>query len=88
MKIDLDDDFDFGFTTTTESELAQPAREEATETVQRYKNALEQMYKAITPLLDNLLVDADTKPIINWPNRKKKIEQFKEKLTAIRDVVG
>lgn len=66
------EDFDFGFTTTTEDELKQEGFDKA-----------HQMYDAIMPLLKNLQKDADKNPIINWPNRGKKIDEFITKLNKI-----
>lgn len=66
------EDFDFGFTTSSEEDIKQ----EGNDKVQR-------MYDAIMPLLNNLKKDADTNPIINWPNRAQKIDQFITKLNAI-----
>lgn len=41
------------------------------------------MYDAIMPLLINLKKDANKNPIINWPNRGAKIDQFITKLNNI-----
>lgn len=70
--IDFDDDFDFGFTTASEEEIKQEGNDKA-----------KAMYDAIMPLLMNLQKDADKNPIINWPNRAKKIDQFITKLNKI-----
>lgn len=70
--IDFDDDFDFGFTTASEEEIKQEGNDKA-----------RAMYDAIMPLLMNLQKDADKNPIINWPNRAKKIDQFITKLNKI-----
>lgn len=70
---DLDlDDFDFGFTTSSEEEIKQEGNDKA-----------QAMYNAILPLLKNLKKDADKNPIINWPNRGKKIDEFINKLDKI-----
>jgi hypothetical protein len=70
---DLDlDDFDFGFTTSSEEEIKQEGNDKA-----------RAMYDAIMPLLKNLQKDSDKNPIINWPNRGKKIDQFITKLNKI-----
>lgn len=69
--LDLDD-FDFGFTTSSEEEIKQEGNDKA-----------QAMYDAIMPLLKNLQKDADKNPIINWPNRAKKIDQFITKLNKI-----
>lgn len=65
------DDFDFGFSTHSEEELIPQ------------DNRAQQMFDAIVPLLNNLAKDADTNAYIHWPNRTKKIEEFKNKLQAI-----
>jgi hypothetical protein len=70
--IDFDDDFDFGFTTTTEESFKQEGQDKA-----------RAMYDAIMPLLKNLQKDADKNPIINWPNRGKKIDSFITRLNKI-----
>jgi hypothetical protein len=70
---DLDlEDFDFGFTTSSEEEIKQEGNDKA-----------RAMYDAIMPLLKNLQKDADKNPIINWPNRGKKIDQFITKMNKI-----
>lgn len=66
------EDFDFGFTTSSEEDIKQAVNDKA-----------EEMYEAIMPLLTNLKKDADKNPIINWPNRGKKIDEFIKKLTKI-----
>lgn len=71
-KIDLESEFDFGFTTGTEEEFKQEGYDKA-----------RAMYDAIIPLLNNLKKDADKNPIINWPNRGVKIDQFITKLNKI-----
>lgn len=71
-KLDIDLDFDFGFTTTTEEEIKQEGNDKA-----------RMMYDAILPLLTNLKKDSDKNPIINWPNRGEKIDQFITKLNKI-----
>lgn len=67
-----DDTFDFGFTTATVDSFQQEGNDKA-----------HAMYDAIIPLLVNLKKDADKNPIINWPNRKEKIDEFIDKLRAI-----
>lgn len=72
MSITELDDFDFGFTTSSEEEIKQEGYDKA-----------HAMYDAIMPLLTNLKKDADKNPIINWPNRAAKIDQFITKLNKI-----
>lgn len=71
MSLELDD-FDFGFTTASEDDFKQEGNDKA-----------QAMYDAIIPLLKNLQKDADKNPIINWPNRKAKIDSFITKLNKI-----
>lgn len=75
------DDFDFGFTTHSNTEFIQA--DEAEEKTTRANNEAQLMYDAILPLLNNLVQDAEKKEFIHWPDRRQKIEQFKEKLNAI-----
>lgn len=70
--IDFDEDFDFGFTTASEDDYKQEGNDKA-----------RAMYDAIMPLLKNLMKDADKNPIINWPNRADKIDQFITRLNKI-----
>ena len=72
LDFELDEDFDFGFTTASEEEIKQEGEDKA-----------RAMYDAIMPLLNNLKKDADKNPIINWPNRKAKIDSFITKLNKI-----
>lgn len=73
----IDDEYDFGFSTHTEDEF-QPSSE-----IEEYQARLRRMYDSIIPLLDNLAKDADKNPIIKWPDRGKKIAEFKKKLADI-----
>jgi hypothetical protein len=66
------DDFDFGFTTMAEEDIKAEGNDKA-----------RAMYDSIMPLLKNLQKDADKNPIINWPNRATKIDQFITKLNKI-----
>ena len=70
--LDIDLDFDFGFTTGSEDDYKQEGNDKA-----------KAMYDAIMPLLTNLKKDADKNPIINWPNRAEKIDQFITRLNKI-----
>jgi len=71
-----DDDFDFGFTTISETDL--------TSGQDQLTKQLQSLYNAIIPLLKNLQSNPD-KDYINWPNRVKKIQEFK---TKIDEIVG
>lgn len=71
---------DFGFTFTTEDQMFREGGlvDEKDELTMR----LQKMYDAILPLLNNLNRNPD-QDIIKWPNRSKKINDFKSKLDAI-----
>lgn len=85
-KINIEiDDFDFGFTTLSEEELKSRENDIAEQVTSAANSKLEQMYKLIMPLLNNLAKDADTNEYIKWPNRGAKIKQFIEKLDQIRN---
>lgn len=72
------DDFDFGFTTVSEDVFQQ-----AEAAAQDGQQKAGMIYKAIQPLLNNLMKDADKNAYIHWPDRKVKIEAFKKKLESI-----
>lgn len=90
------DDFDFGFSAVDEKELdsikaleakAQTLAKTAQEKEQlgaAVNEKLKRMYSMIVPLLDNLAKDPD-KSYIYWPDRQKKIAQFKQKLKDVID---
>jgi hypothetical protein len=71
MTMELED-FDFGFTTMAEEDIRAEGNDKT-----------RAMYDAIMPLLKNLQKDADKNPIINWPNRGKKIDEFITRLNKI-----
>lgn len=75
-----DDLFDFGFTAVSEDELEAVQTSIANQTSSQER--LERMYKSILPLLDNLEKDP-SKDYIYWPDRTKKIDSFRKKLTDI-----
>ena len=77
--MELDDSFDFGFTSVSEDVFN--ASEEQLQEAATTK-AME-VYKAVLPLLNNLIKDADKNAYIHWPNRAEKIELFKKKLLTI-----
>jgi hypothetical protein len=99
MKERVDATFDFGFTLEDETDILQRSQitndlnselDALYYKVDLLKTKLNSMNLCvhdmgakITPLLNNLLKDADTKPIINWPNRKEKIQQFMALLNQI-----
>jgi hypothetical protein len=87
--------FDFGFTAEDENDILQKSQisndlgvvtgqvDLLTEKLHSMNACVHDMAAKINPLLTNLLKDADTKPIINWPNRKEKIQQFRKLLDKI-----
>ena len=84
--INLDEDFDFGFTSVDENDINKEVLAEVGDLVDLYKMRLEKMHKLITPLIKNLMADADTKAYIHWPNRKEKLIQFQKQLDALLNV--
>ena len=77
-------DEDFGFSATDEEEYTAVIAEKD-ETVEEYKQRLQQVEKLIIPFLSKLLKTAD-QPIIKWPNRKPTIEaQIQKILNLTRD---
>ena len=74
----LENDNDFGFTAVDSVSIKN-------EGVLAGRDKVDQMYRAILPLLNNLLKDADTTDMIKWPNRREKIEEFIAKLDKIRN---
>lgn len=65
-------DNDFGFTAIDEAEIKDDTR-------------IEQMYKLIRPLLDNLMKNPE-KDYIKWPKRDQIIKKMIEELEGIRNV--
>jgi len=79
--------FDFGFTAVDEDELeaVQTTQVKVKETEQSAKalqNKIDELYNAITPLLNNLKKNPE-KEYILWPDRLNKVEQFEDYLTNI-----
>ena len=72
---------DFGFTATNEEEYNSVIAEKD-DTVQEYKERLQQVEKLIMPFLTKLLKTAD-QPIIKWPNRKETLEAQIQKILAL-----
>lgn len=70
------DDWDFGFTAMHETEL------ESVQTVDSLQAKVDELYKAIIPLLENLKANPE-KDFIKWPDRLKKVTAFEEKLRKI-----
>lgn len=69
------DIFDFGFTAVNEDELSSV-------TVDDLQTRLDNLYKAMIPLLNNLKKNPD-KDYILWPDRLKKVEEFETHLRKI-----
>tara|TARA_B100001250_G_C19808014_1_gene794324 strand:- start:1374 stop:1637 length:264 start_codon:yes stop_codon:yes gene_type:complete len=81
------DIFDFGFTAVDETELeaVQTATKKAdtvATTADKTKSKLDDLYNAITPLLNNLKKNPE-KEYILWPDRLAKVEAFETHLQKI-----
>ncbi len=71
-------DFDFGFTLVDENELDSVQQMEQTissvaDNADKKQIKLDELYNAITPLLNNLKANPE-KEYIKWPNRVEKVE--------------
>lgn len=93
VKLELEDDSDdFGFSAVSEEDLKALEKKLAQEVQQKskalldveetYKGKLEQLYKAVMPLLKNLAKDSD-KEYVYWPNRAEKMKSFIDKVEKI-----
>ncbi len=94
MKLSLDDayDDDFGFSAVSEEELKALEKRLAEDVKQKskqledieitYKGKLEQLYRAVMPLLHNLAANPE-KEYIYWPNRTEKVKGFIDRVNAI-----
>ncbi len=79
--------FDFGFTAVDEDELeavqtTQVKVKETEQSARALQNKIDELYNAITPLLNNLKKNPE-KEYILWPDRLNKVEQFEDYLTSI-----
>jgi len=74
-------DDDFGFSTVDEVEY-QAVIAEKDETVEEYKERLEQVEKIIMPFLTNLY-KSRTQPYIHWPNRGPVLEEQMQKILTL-----
>lgn len=74
-------DNDFGFSAVDEVEY-QAVIAEKDETVEEYKERLQQVEKIIMPFLTNLYKTAD-QPYIHWPNRGPIIEKQMQKVLKL-----
>jgi len=72
---------DFGFTTVDEAEY-QAVIAEKDETVEEYKQRLQQVEKIIMPFLTNLYKSAG-QPYIHWPNRGPILEKQMQKILTL-----
>ena len=87
-----DDEYDFGFSAVSEEELKSLEKQLQQEVTHKeaalarveetYKGKLEQLYKLIMPLLNNLAKDS-SKEYIYWPDRTQKMQHFIKKIQAI-----
>ena len=71
-------DDDFGFTAIDEEEYTSVIAEKE-ETVEEYRDRLQQVEKIVLPFLTKLLQTSD-QPIIKWPNRKPILEAQIQKI--------
>lgn len=69
---------DFGFTAEDNSDYESIIAQKE-ESVEEYKQRLEQVEKIILPFLTKLLKTAD-QPVIRWPNRAKILEENIQKI--------
>jgi uncharacterized protein involved in type VI secretion and phage assembly len=74
-------DNDFGFTAVDEAEY-EAVIAEKDETVEEYKQRLEQVEKIIMPFLTNLYKTA-SQPYIHWPNRGPLLESQMQKILKL-----
>jgi hypothetical protein len=56
---------------------------ELTGTAEDYKKRLLLLHSMVIPLLKNLAQDSETKSYIYWPDRKKKIEEFIQRINVV-----
>ncbi|MBT7350508.1 hypothetical protein HN803_07050 [candidate division WWE3 bacterium] len=80
-------DFDFGFSLVDETELdavqqISKVAEQSSSNFDHVQEKVDNLYNAITPLLNNLKQNPE-KEYILWPNRVDKVEQFEEMLSEI-----
>lgn len=71
-------DDDFGFTAVDEAEY-EAVIAEKDETVEEYKQRLQQVEKIVLPFLTKLLKTHE-QPYIHWPNRKSVLESQIQKI--------
>jgi uncharacterized coiled-coil protein SlyX len=74
------DDFDFGFTLVDEKDLDSVQQlskvvEQSSGNFDKAQEKLDELYNAITPLLNNLKANPE-REYIKWPDRVEKVEAF------------
>tara|TARA_B100000809_G_scaffold156148_1_gene153472 strand:- start:138 stop:383 length:246 start_codon:yes stop_codon:yes gene_type:complete len=75
--------FDFGFTLVDEEELDVAKQVTAsTLSASNAQDRLDNLFNAITPLLNNLKANPE-KEYIKWPNRVDKVEAFEGQILKI-----
>tara|TARA_B100000242_G_C42896922_1_gene416039 strand:- start:162 stop:425 length:264 start_codon:yes stop_codon:yes gene_type:complete len=79
--------FDFGFTAVDEDELEAVQtvtikQKDTEKTAKELQSKIDDLYNAITPLLNNLKKNPE-KEYILWPDRLNKVEAFEDYLTSI-----
>ena len=79
--------FDFGFTAVDEDELeavqtTQVKVKETEKSAKALQDKIDELYNAITPLLNNLKKNPEKEYILR-PDRLNKVEQFEDYLTSI-----
>jgi hypothetical protein len=79
--------FDFGFTLVDEDELdtvqqLEKAAHDNLDVADSTQDKLDNLFNAITPLLNNLKANPE-KEYIKWPDRVAKVEQFETYLQEI-----
>lgn len=87
MKIEYKDDFDFGFSLVDENELevvqqAQQVVNTTSQTASATQEKLDKLYNLILPLLNNLAKNPE-KEYIYWPDREKKLTEFRKKIDKL-----
>jgi uncharacterized coiled-coil protein SlyX len=81
------DDFDFGFTLIDEKDLDSVQQlskvvEQSSGNFDKAQEKLDELYNAITPLLNNLKANPE-REYIKWPDRVAKVEAFEEFISDI-----
>ena len=74
------DEFDFGFTLVDEKDLDSVQQlskvvEQSSGNFDKAQEKLDELYNAITPLLNNLKANPE-REYIKWPDRVEKVEAF------------